>query len=334
MQRPGMHNLGSPVRVVFMGTPDFAVPSLAALLENAKPGRAWHAGLDVVGVVTRPDKPAGRGRHVAYSPVKQFALDHGVPVMQPGPLRRPAALAELAALAPDLIVVAAFGQILPPEVLGLARDGCLNVHASLLPRHRGAAPIAGAILAGDVETGITIMLMDAGLDTGPMLAQAATPLAPDDTAGRVFARLAELGAHTLLATLPLWLAGGLTPQPQDEREATLTRPLAKDQGRLDWSQPALALDRQVRAFSPWPGAFTTWDGKQLKVIEARAVELPVAEVPGRVIALDEGGERRIATATGQGVLELEVIQLEGRRALPVADVLRGHGGLIGATLGT
>jgi methionyl-tRNA formyltransferase len=330
-----MHTVASPVRVLFMGTPDFAVPSLRALVENAAPGRVWHAGLDVVGVVTRPDKPAGRGRQVAVSPVKRLAQDLGMPVLQPGPLRRPEALAQLRATRPDLIVVAAFGQILPPEVLALPRFGCLNVHASLLPRHRGASPIHAAILEGDAETGVSIMLMDEGLDTGPVLAQVATPIGPDETAGELFHRLAELGAQTLLGTLPLWIAGGITPEAQDARLATLTRPLAKEQGRLDWSQSAERLARQVRAFQPWPGAYTTWNGKRLQVLRAHAVEIPAgAHAPGECFVVVMGGTQRLCVGAGQGALALEVVQLEGRRALPIADVLRGHPDLATATLGS
>jgi methionyl-tRNA formyltransferase len=330
-----MHNVASPVRVLFMGTPDFAVPSLRALVQNAARGRVWHAGLDVVGVVTRPDKPAGRGRQVAVSPVKRVAQELGLPVLQPGPLRRPEALAQLRATRPDLIVVAAFGQILPPEVLALPRFGCLNVHASLLPRHRGASPIHAAILEGDAETGVSIMLMDEGLDTGPVLAQVATPVAPDETAGEVFERLAGMGARALLGTLPLWIAGGIAPEAQDPRLATLTRPLTKEQGRLDWSQPAERLARQVRAFQPWPGAYTTWDGRRLQIQRAHAVEMPAGErAPGECFVPVEDGGERLCVGTGQGALALEVIQLEGRRALPIADVLRGHPELVTATLGS
>lgn len=334
MQRPGMNTLGTPVRVVFMGTPDFAVPSLRALLQNAAPGHAWHTGLDVVGVLTQPDRPAGRGRQVVSSPVKRFAQKHGIPILQPRSLRRIEAQEELAALAPDVIVVAAFGQILPPAVLQLPRFGSLNVHASLLPRHRGASPIVGAILAGDAQTGVSIMLMDEGLDTGPVLAQATTPLVADETAGQVFERLAELGAVTLVNTLPLWLAGGVTPEPQDETAATLTRPLAKEQGRLDWTQPAEQLARQVRALTPWPGAYTTWEGKQLKILAAHPVPMPAGtHPPGQCFVVGENGAEQLSVAANEGALALDVIQLEGRRALPAADVLRGHPTLETARLG-
>lgn len=323
-----------PIRVLFMGTPDFAVPSLRALVEQAAPGRVWPTGLAVVGVVTRPDKPAGRGRQMVFTPVKQYALERGIAVHQPGPLRRPEAHDLLRALAPDIIVVAAFGQILPPETLALPTYGCLNVHASLLPRHRGAAPINAAILAGDAETGVTIMRMDAGLDTGPMLARRTLAIGPEDTAGVLFDRLATLGAEALLDTLPGWLAGTLQPEPQNDALATLTRPLRKDEGRLDWAQSAAYLARQVRAFTPWPGAWSTWDGQQIKVHRARPIET-VAAMPERAPGtcfLAEGGA--LWCACGQGALELDVIQLQGRRALPAAEVIRGHPALASALLGT
>ncbi len=314
-------------RVLFMGTPDFAVPSLAALAGQAT------AGLWLVGVVTRPDKPAGRGRQVAHSPVKQFAVERGIPVFQPGPLRRPEALESLRELAPDLIVVAAFGQILPPDVLALPGHGCLNVHASLLPRWRGASPINAAILAGDAGTGVTIMLMDAGLDTGPILAQRATPIGAEETAGELSDRLAQLGAALLVETIPHWLAGEVAPQPQDEARATVTRLLRKEDGRLDWARPAGEIARQVRAFTPWPGAFTTWNGRTLKVLRAHAIAAPDNLLPGTCFAPSDPAAGTLACVCGQGALALEVIQLEGKRALPVDEVLRGYPALATATLG-
>ena len=312
------------IRVLFMGTPDFAVPSLRALTEQA------NAGLSVAGVITRPDKPVGRKRHIVFSPVKQFALEHDIPVHQPGPLRRPEALALLREIAPDLIVVAAFGQLLPPDVLSLPLHGCLNVHASLLPRWRGASPINTAILAGDAETGVTIMLMDAGLDTGPMLARRATPIGGDETAGELSDRLALLGAELLVETAPRWLAGVLMLEPQDDAQATLSRLLRKSDGRLDWRLPADELARQVRAYTPWPGAFTTWERGALKIQRARALPITSDLAPGACfIPADEGG---LAVACGKGTLLLEVIQLEGKRAAPAADVLRGYPALASAHL--
>lgn len=212
-------------RVIFMGTPEFAVPSLAALAAGAAA---------VVAVVTQPDRPSGRGQQLAMSPVKAFALAHGLPVWQPPTLKTPEVVAMLAELRPDVIVVAAFGQILRPNVLDLPPHGCINVHASLLPRWRGAAPVQAAILAGDQVTGSTIMRMDPGMDTGPILAQAALTIAPRDTGGTLTARLAQQGADLLAETLPRWLAGEITPRPQDASLATLCRPLRKEQGVIDW----------------------------------------------------------------------------------------------------
>jgi len=314
------------IRVLFMGTPDFAVPSLRALTEQA------NAGLAVAGVVTRPDKPVGRRQQVVYSPVKQFALEHNIPVYQPGPLRRPEALALLSDLAPDLIVVAAFGQILPPEVLALPLHGCLNVHASLLPRWRGASPINTAIVAGDTETGVTIMLMDAGLDTGPALARRATPIGAEETAGELSERLALLGAELLVETVPRWLAGVITPEPQDESRATMTRLLQKSDGRLDWQRPADELARLVRANTLWPGAFTTWDGHTLKILRARALPFETDLPPG--VCFAPAGDPSLAVICGEGALALEVIQLEGKRAMPSAEVVRGHPALASARLGS
>ncbi|HEX9414524.1 MAG TPA: methionyl-tRNA formyltransferase [Ktedonobacterales bacterium] len=325
------------MRVVFMGTPHFAVPTLRALHANAAPGRVWPHGLELVALITRPDKPVGRGHALVPSPAKAAAVDLGIPVYQPGPLRRPEALALIQGLAPDLIVVTAFGQILPAEVLHLPRHGCLNIHASLLPRHRGAAPIAGAILAGDAETGVSIMLMDVGLDTGPIIASRATPVQPGETTGDLSARLADLGAALLMDVLPDWLAGRIVPRPQDDTQATVTRLLRKEDGRLDWTQPADDVARQVRAYTPWPGAFTTWEGRQLKVLRATSLAEPAgapAPAPG-VVYLDASasGATRLACVCGQGALALEMIQLEGKRALTAAEFVRGYGRIVGARLG-
>ena len=310
------------IRTVFMGTPDFAVPTLRALLENP----AYH----LVGVVTQPDRQAGRGggggRRVQMSPVKEAALAAGVPILQPERLRRPEALAQLAALAPDLIIVAAYGQILRPEVLALPRFGCLNVHASLLPRWRGAAPIAAAILAGDAATGSTIMRMDEGMDTGPILAQAEEAIRPGDTTGSLGERLAEQGARLLLSTLPGYLAGDILPRPQPETGATLCRPLQKEQGRIDWRQPTAQIERMVRAFDPWPGAFTTWDGQQLKIGRAQAIA--GQEEPGRVLRR----QGQIAIGTGEGLLVASALQLAGRKMLGGKEFLAGRPDFIGAAL--
>ena len=303
-----------------MGTPDFAVPVLEALTGTHQ----------VVGVVTQPDRPAGRGRRLTPSPVKQVALNLGFPISQPRSLRTPEAVAQLAAWEPDVIVVAAFGQILKQEVLDLPPHGCLNVHASLLPRWRGAAPAPAAILAGDKVTGVTIMRMDAGLDTGPILAQREEPIQSDDTRETLEVRLARLGAAVLVETLPAYLAGDLPPQPQPAEGATYAGQLRKEDGQLDWSLPAVDLDRRVRAFTPWPGAFTTWQGRRLKVL--RAAPLPDWRgnaPPGTALALADG----LAVATGEGALHLEEVQLAGKRPADVAAFLRGQRDLVGSRLG-
>ncbi len=248
-------------RCVFMGTPEFAVPSLAALLR---------AGYDVVGVLTKEDQPAGRGQKLVASPVKQLAQAHGLTIQQPSTLRTAEAQAALAGLAPDVIVVAAYGLILPQEVLDLPRFGCINVHGSVLPRWRGAAPIAAAILAGDVEAGVSIMRMDAGVDTGPMLSAAYLPIAADDTTGTLTPKLAALGADLLARTLPRWLAGELAPIPQPEEGATYAPRITKEEGQIDWSEPAVLIERRVRAYQPWPTAYTRWNGQGLKMLRARA----------------------------------------------------------------
>jgi methionyl-tRNA formyltransferase len=319
-----------------MGTPEFAVPSLRALVEYAAPGRLWASGLDLTGVVMRPDKPAGRGRRVVLSPVKEYALEQHIPVYQPGALRKPESLALLRSLAPDVIIVAAFGQILPPEVLDLPPRCCLNVHASLLPRYRGASPVAAAILAGDSATGVTIMQMDEGLDTGPIVAQQTVSIAPDDTTATLTQELARAGADLLIETLPRWLAGGIVPQEQDETRATMTKPLRKEDGRLDWTQSADELARRVRAFSPWPGAFTIWNGQLVKILAAQPAGVESEDrLPGQCFRAGSGrSQLQLLCACGRGVIGLEVIQLEGKRPLPAADVLRGHPALADARFDT
>ena len=309
-------------RIVFMGTPSFAVPALEALVAQGS--------YELVCVVTQPDRPAGRGRRLAAPAVKEAALAHGLPVWQPRTLRDPEAVEKLRALSPTVIVVAAFGQILSPDVLAIPSRGCLNVHASLLPRWRGAAPIPAAILAGDEETGVTIMLLDEGMDTGPILAQASLPIRPEDTTGSLTERLATLGADLLIATLPHWLAGEIQPRPQDHSQATMCRPLRKEEGRLDWSRPAIELERRVRAYNPWPGAYTTWRGQRLKVLRAASLmDWHGPQPPGQVIALPEG----TAVATGKGALLLLEVQLAGRRAMVIADFLRGRKEFVGSRLG-
>jgi methionyl-tRNA formyltransferase len=307
-------------RVVFMGTPDFAVPSLLALCEE----------YSLVGVVTQPDRPAGRGRTLAPSPVKLAALAAEVPVFQPKTLRSPEAVAHLAQWAADVIVVAAFGQILPAPVLELPAHGCLNLHASLLPRYRGAAPMPATILAGDQVTGVTLMLMDEGLDTGPILAQAECPITAIDTTASLTAKLSDMAAQLLVEKLPGWIGGEIEAQPQDGSQATYCRPLKKEDGNLDWTRPAVHLDRQVRACDPWPGAYTTWQGQMLKVLRARpGPDWQMDGKPGQVVALEQG----IGVITGDGLLQLLDVQLSGKRAISADQFARGQRRLIGGVLG-
>ena len=306
--------------MLFMGTPDFAVPILERLI-----GR-----YEIVGVVTQPDRRVGRGRKEEAPPVKAVALAHDLPVLQPPSMRQPEVVAELRALSPDAIVVAAYGQILPPEVLDIPPKGCLNVHASLLPKYRGAAPIAAAILAGEEETGVTIMLMDEGMDTGPILSQATCPISPQDTRGSLSAKLAQLGADLLMETLPPWLAGEIEPRPQEQGQATYSRMITKKDGLIDWSQSAVEIWRRCRAYYPWPSTYTYWRGKLLRVL--RAEPLPHwagEEEPGQVMALDEGP----AVATGEGALLLREVQLAGKRAMDAEDFIRGQRDFVGSVLG-
>ncbi|HSJ58792.1 MAG TPA: methionyl-tRNA formyltransferase [Anaerolineae bacterium] len=306
-------------RIVFMGTPEFAVPTLQALA-------ARH---EVAGVVTQPDRPAGRGRECTPPPVKEAAAALGIEVLQPRSLRPAEVVARLAAWRPDVIVVAAFGQILPPAVLDLPPHGCLNVHASLLPRYRGAAPISAAILAGDDVTGVTIMRMDEGLDTGPILSQAKQPIGPEDTTGTLSAALAQLGARLLAETLPAWLAGEIEPQPQDETSATYCQMLTKEDGQLDWSAPAVMLDRQVRAVDPWPGAYSTWQDRRLQVRRARPrPDWRGDAVPGQVVELEPG----IGVAAGEGALELLEVQVAGRKPMDIVRFTHGQREFVGSVL--
>jgi methionyl-tRNA formyltransferase len=306
-------------RIVFMGTPAFAVPSLQALIATGQ----------VVGVVTQPDKPAGRGQQLAAPPVKVAAEAAGLPVYQPKSLRKEETAEPLRQWQPDLIVVAAFGQILRPHVLELPRLGCVNIHASLLPRWRGASPIQHAILAGDEATGITLMQMEAGLDTGPMLAVAEEPIWETDTAATLHDKLAQLGGQLLADQLANLLAGRLTPIAQDDTHATYAPLIGKEDGRLDWGETAVSLGRRVRAMTPWPGAFTMWQGQPLKVLAAHAV----AEVDlprGQVGVLADGSA---VVGTAEGGLALHMVQLPGKRPLPSAEFMRGRAGFVGATLG-
>ena len=322
------------VRIVYMGTPAFAVPALEALIANAAPGKLLPDGYEIVTVITRPDKPVGRGREIIYSPVKQTALTHSIPVWQSGSLKKSENSAALANYHADLYIVAAFGQILPQSVLDQPTYGTLNIHASLLPKYRGADPIAEAILQGETESGITIMLLDAGVDTGPLLQSRPLPLATDETTASLTPKLAELGAQVLLDVLPLWIAGKIVPQPQDELRATHTRMLRKEDGLLHWDKPAAVLARQVRAYTPWPGSYTHWRGKLLKILEAHplVVEIDMLEQavqPGLVSTREEVGHQVLAIVTGSGFLIVTRVQLEGKKAMSAEEFLRGYAHIAG-----
>ena len=307
-------------RIVFAGTPEFSVPALDAL---------HAAGHEIAAVYTQPDRPAGRGRTLTASPVKQRALELGLPVEQPASLKDAAAVARLNEHAPDLMVVVAYGLILPQAVLDVPRLGCLNIHASLLPRWRGAAPIQRAILAGDTLTGVTIMKMDAGLDTGPMLLERPVAIGADETAGHLHDRLSAVGAEAIVAAIDGWLAGRITPVAQPVEGATYAAKIRKEEAAIDWTQPAAAIARQVRAFNPWPVAETRWQGQQLRIWEARALEAAPAVAPGEVV---EAGNGRLAVATGVGRLLLERLQLAGRGVLTAAEFLNANK-ILGARLG-
>ncbi len=303
-----------------MGTPEFAVPALRALINKQ----------EVVGVVTQPDRPAGRGRQVKAPPVKVIAREAGIPVYQPRSLRSEEAVRPLRAWAPELIVVAAFGQILRPHVLQLPAHGCLNVHASLLPRWRGAAPIQHAILAGDIKTGISLMQMDEGLDTGPVYAKRAIPIGPEETAATLHDRLAALGAELLGEKLEMIVSGRLTAEAQDNTFSTYAPMIKKGDGEIDWGRPAAKIERQIRAMTPWPGAFTSWEGKTLKILSREVVgeDVVIEGRPGLVVKMAGGA----AVATGEGAIGLGRIQLAGKRATRIEDFLRGRPEFVGAVL--
>jgi methionyl-tRNA formyltransferase len=339
------------LRVAFAGTPDFSVPALEALLK---------AGYNVVGVLTQPDRPKGRGRQVAASPVKAAALAHAIPISQPLSLKDEAGRAELAAWRPDVLVVVAYGLILPPAALSIPRLGCINIHASLLPRWRGAAPIQRAILAGDATTGVTIMLMDVGLDTGPMLLRKEIPIEAYETGGSLHERLAILGGAALIEALEGHAAGTLYAIPQPAEGVTYAAKLDKAEALIDWKRDAVAIERQVRAFNPWPVAETRWDGEQLRVFEARAEQGdgsidqqfaadalehalatpasddkpiyidPIADDVGTIAAVRDDA---IVVQCGIGQLGLRQLQRPGRRVVSAADFARSLPQLIGRRLG-
>ncbi|OAI47244.1 methionyl-tRNA formyltransferase [Nitrospira sp. SCGC AG-212-E16] len=310
------------MRLVFMGTPDFASASLEALLRSDD---------SIVGVVTQPDRPKGRGQTLTPSPVKLLAQREQIPLLQPLKMKDPEFFKTLTGWKPDLIAVAAFGRILPPAILSLPPLGCINVHGSLLPKYRGAGPIQWAIINGEIETGITTMLMDEGMDTGAMLLQESIPITQDDTAGTLSPRLAELGGRLLVETIVRLKAGTLVPRPQDASQATLAPLLNKEDGVIDWALPATVLANRIRGLSPWPGAYTTMTGGDRWTIwRALAVPGSVTKPPGIVVAITA---EAIHVATGAGVLAVTELQPANSRRMAVSQYLAGHPIAVGLRLG-
>jgi len=309
------------MRIVFMGTPDFAVPSLKALL------RSDHR---VVGVVTQPDRPKGRGQEFVVSPIKQLAVQHNIPILQPLKMKDPAFLEALSAWKPDLIVVAAFGRILPKIILDLPPRNCVNVHASLLPKYRGAGPIQWAIINGERETGITTMLMDEGMDTGAILLQERMPIAPDDTAGTLSAKLAEVGGKLLIETIARLEKGALVPQPQEHAQATMAPLLKKEDGLLDWTLTAEQLANRVRGLSPWPGAYTFAKGDRWTIWRTSASGQSASAAPGTIHGTTKDA---MLVATGKGLLAVTELQPANSRRMTAAQYLAGHPLAPGLVLG-
>lgn len=305
-----------------MGTPQFAVPVLSALLD---------AGHDIVAVYSQPDRPTGRGKRVAATPVKRFAEERGLRVYQPPSLRAPEVQDELASLSPDVIVVAAYGLFLPPGTLEMPPLGCLNVHPSLLPRYRGASPVASAILSGDSVTGVTVMKIGEQMDAGPVLASREAAIGPEENAEELTVRLFETGASLLVEVLPEWEQGRLEARPQNESEATVTRRLSREDGEIAWGLDAAHIARQVRAYHPWPGSFTRWGDRLLKVVEASAVDSQdeASSPPGTVVSLPDGG---VGIATGEGLLAVRRLQLAGRQVGEAGEFVQGHPDFVGATV--
>ena len=318
------------MRVIFLGTPGYSIPVLSSL---------FYAGHELLTVVSRPEKPAGRGRRMESPPTVEWAREHGIPVLQPTSLHPPEVIARFQALKPDVMVVAAYGLILPAKILAVPAKGCLNVHPSLLPKYRGSSPVVEALLHGETVTGITIMLLDEGMDTGPIVAQEMCPVLDEDTSESLTTRMFERGAALLARTLPAWHAGELEPVPQDDSLATYSRLLGKSDGKLDFTLPTKQLVDQVRALIPWPSTYTHWNGKILKVLQAvsltknaaNAVDLSGSS-PGKVVSLKSGKKTSLAIVTSDGLLGIMDLQLEGRKSSDDKTFIRGHADFLGSQL--
>lgn len=306
------------MKIVYMGTPDFAVGALEALIS---------AGHEITAVVTQPDKPKGRGgskkqeQQMQFSPVKECALKHDIPVFQPERIKRPENVEILKTYAADIYVVAAFGQILSKEILDIPKYGCINIHASLLPKYRGASPIQQAVLDGEEKSGVTIMQMNEGMDTGDILYQKEILLDKKETGASLFERLSVLGAKAIVEALPLIEEGRLTPMPQDDSRATHVKMLQKSQGHIDWTQSAEVIERMVRGLNSWPGAFIYWKGKQVKIWDADVVSLPEEKMPGTVAEVTKDA---VTVAAGAGALRINELQLEGKKRMKTHDFLLGY----------
>ena len=300
------------MKIIFMGTPDFSVGTLEALVE---------AGHEIVLAVTQPDKPKGRGKEMQFTPVKECALAHNIPVYQPKKIREPECIEELKKYQADVCVVVAFGQILPKEILEMTPYGCINVHASLLPKYRGAAPIQRSLWAGDAETGVTIMQMDVGLDTGDMLYKLSCPITAEDTSGTLYDKLAELGPQGLITTLKQLADGTAKPEVQDETLVTYAEKLSKEEARIDWSLSAAQLERCIRAFNPWPMSWLEIEGQPVKVWKASVIDTATNAAPGTIL---EANKQGIQVATGDGILNLLSLQPAGKKAMSAQDLLNSR----------
>lgn len=307
------------MKVVYMGTPDFAVNTLESIIE---------AGHDVVAVVTQPDKPKGRGKAMQFTPVKEVAVAHDIPVYQPVKVRDPEFVMQLREMAPDIIVVVAFGQILPEEILNLPKFGCVNVHASLLPKYRGAAPIQWSILDGETETGVTIMYMEKGLDTGDMISKVVVPIDATDTGDSLHDKLAEAGAKLLVETLPAIEQGNIQPEKQDDEKSCYAKMLSKDMGKIDFAKTAVEIERLIRGMNSWPSAYTSYQGKTLKIFEAQIVE--GAGAPGEVIAVDK---KSFTVMCKDQALRILNLQMEGKKRMDTQAFLLGKTVTVGEMLG-
>ena len=308
------------MRVVFMGTPDFSVGTLEAIVK---------AGHEVVGVVTQPDKPKGRGKNMQFTPVKEKAMEYNLPVYQPLRARDESFIEELRGMQPDVIVVVAFGQILPKAILDMPKYGCINVHASLLPKYRGAAPIQWAVIDGEKESGVTTMQMNEGIDTGDMLKKTVITLEEKETGGSLFEKLADAGAKLLIETLEAVENGTITRTKQNDAEATHAKMLDKNLGKIDFAKSAEEIERLIRGLNPWPSAYTGLDGKTLKIWDANVIDREVEGQPGEIVEITK---ENIYVKTGKGLLELEEVQLEGKKRMEAGAFLRGNQIEVGTVL--